>query len=202
MGVSMALGFQSAIRKGTDRKAQLVSSLIRGCTLICLGLFLNNGHDVAHWRMPGVLQYFGFSYIVVSIIVGVVPTHPRSIKSTHHTFDRQFSISRPLLVDGTSVNHDFGEVDNSLDVDGTYSDLKPHALQWFAALFLPITYVALAWGVTAPGCPTGYLGPGGVTRDMIHYTRLSSHVTRQTPHVTRHNFLVNRHSSHASRRIC
>ena len=38
MGVSMALGLQAAaLRKGTDRKALLASSLIRGCTLICLG---------------------------------------------------------------------------------------------------------------------------------------------------------------------
>jgi heparan-alpha-glucosaminide N-acetyltransferase len=126
------------------------------------GLFLNNGHDVAHWRIPGVLQYFGFSYIVVSLIVGVVPTLPRLFNSARPTSDqRKNSSNIPLLADVASVNCAIGDAAIAVDDIGTFSDIKPHALQWIAALFLPITYIALAWGVTVPGCPTGYLGPGG-----------------------------------------
>ena len=126
------------------------------------GLFLNNGHDVAHWRIPGVLQYFGFSYIAVSLIVGVVPTLPRSFNSAHSTFHQRKNCSNvPLLADVASVNCAIGDAAKAIDDIGTFSDITPHALQWIAALFLPITYIALAWGVTVPGCPTGYLGPGG-----------------------------------------
>ena len=94
------------------------------------GLFLNNGHDVAHWRIPGVLQYFGFSYIAVSLIVGVVPTLPRSFNSAHSTFHQRKNCSNvPLLADVASVNCAIGDAAKAIDDIGTFSDITPPALQ-------------------------------------------------------------------------
>jgi hypothetical protein len=74
MGVSMALGNLKS-SSSASRASLLLSAFRRGATLIGIGLFLNSGgmDAVEHWRLPGVLQYFGFSYIVVSFIIIQVP---------------------------------------------------------------------------------------------------------------------------------
>lgn len=41
----------------------------RSLTLFLLGLFLNDGYYLEDWRIPGVLQYFGISYLVTSFTV-------------------------------------------------------------------------------------------------------------------------------------
>jgi hypothetical protein len=46
---------------------------LRACKLVLLGLVvINNGHDVARWRIPGVLQYFGVSGLIVSAVATCV----------------------------------------------------------------------------------------------------------------------------------
>ena len=152
MGVSMALGFNAASSKGSSSSTLLLTSLRRGATLLGLGLFLNSGgmRNVQHWRLPGVLQYFGFSYIVVSLIVIAVPIL-RNLPTQKKT-QPLFSVN--LLSDDEHTT----AVQNGGDA---WSDVLPHALQWIVALVLPIIYAALTWGVDVPGCPAGYLGPGG-----------------------------------------
>ena len=52
-----------------DRCRAFAPYLLRAVKLIVLGLIvINNGADVIHWRVPGVLQYFGFSCLVVAAI--------------------------------------------------------------------------------------------------------------------------------------
>ncbi len=161
MGVSMALGFKAASAKGSNSSELLLTSIRRAATLIGLGLFLNSGgmDDVQHWRLPGVLQYFGFSYFVVSSIVLLVPVLQNlpSKKTMPQPPPSLFSVN--LLSDDAEVAH---PVAAGAD---TWSDVLPHALQWIVALMLPVTYVALTWGVVVPGCPTGYIGPGGYADD-------------------------------------
>lgn len=42
---------------------------LRACKLVVIGLVvINNGQHVARWRIPGVLQYFGISGLIVSAI--------------------------------------------------------------------------------------------------------------------------------------
>jgi len=45
----------------------------RSVILFALGLFINNGFDVANWRIPGVLQRFAIAYFMVSMIIIFVP---------------------------------------------------------------------------------------------------------------------------------
>eukprot|EP01137_Pigoraptor_chileana_P002065 Opistho-2@180 len=73
MGCSMAISFESIHRRGTSTRKLILKILQRSATLFALGLFLNNGHDLGYWRIPGVLQRFGVSYMFVSLIVLFVP---------------------------------------------------------------------------------------------------------------------------------
>jgi heparan-alpha-glucosaminide N-acetyltransferase len=157
MGVSMALGFKAAASKGSSSSLPLLlTSLRRGATLLSIGLVLNSGgmDDLSHWRLPGVLQYFGFSYIIVSSIVVLVPL------LQNWTSSKAQSPSSSVF----SVNLAAVDAEHSsplVNTAGAWDDILPHALQWIVALMLPVIYIALTWGVEVPGCPTGYLGPGG-----------------------------------------
>jgi heparan-alpha-glucosaminide N-acetyltransferase len=163
MGVSMALGFKAASSKGGSGSVLLLTSLRRGATLISIGLVLNSGgmDDVRHWRLPGVLQYFGFSYILVSSIVILVPVLQNlPIKKTPSS-----SSSSSSLLFSVNLPDDAVPDQPSASNADAWSDVRPHALQWIVALMLPVVYVALTWGIAVPGCPAGYLGPGGYADD-------------------------------------
>ncbi|KAF4516739.1 hypothetical protein B566_EDAN008429, partial [Ephemera danica] len=49
---------------------------------------------------------------------------------------------------------------------GDWSDLRVLAPQWIIHLALHFVYLALSFGMPVPGCPTGYLGPGGLHEDL------------------------------------
>uniref|UniRef100_A0A7S3GFP6 DUF5009 domain-containing protein n=1 Tax=Palpitomonas bilix TaxID=652834 RepID=A0A7S3GFP6_9EUKA len=69
MGVAMAISLDAKRKKVGEKRGKLfVQVLRRSVILIGLGLFLNNGHDLAHWRIPGVLQRFGVSFFVVALL--------------------------------------------------------------------------------------------------------------------------------------
>jgi heparan-alpha-glucosaminide N-acetyltransferase len=165
MGVSMALGNLKS-SSSASRASLLLSAFRRGATLIGIGLFLNSGgmDAVEHWRLPGVLQYFGFSYIVVSFIIIQVPI----LKSLQLDLETQPISSASLF--SVSLPSDPAQAPRpSLLASDTWSDIVPHALQWIIALLLPIIYIALTWGVPVPGCPTGYTGPGGFADYGQHF---------------------------------
>ena len=64
MGVSMHLSFRSMAKRNLSLWQTMAKILTRTTKLFCLGLFLNNGHDLDTWRIPGVLQYFAVAYFV------------------------------------------------------------------------------------------------------------------------------------------
>ena len=69
MGVSLALAFKARASQKQTRTQLLAKVIQRSFKLVALGLFLNNGYDLNSWRFPGVLQYFGFSYLWVGLAV-------------------------------------------------------------------------------------------------------------------------------------
>ncbi|KDO28483.1 hypothetical protein SPRG_06722 [Saprolegnia parasitica CBS 223.65] len=69
MGVTMTIGVRSHVRRGASHWTLVRSSLVRAIKLFCLGLFVNNMHDLDTCRIPGVLQTFAFAYLVVTLIV-------------------------------------------------------------------------------------------------------------------------------------
>ncbi|OQR87540.1 heparan-alpha-glucosaminide N-acetyltransferase [Achlya hypogyna] len=64
MGATMAIGLPKKLR---DPRGFARTATLRSLKLFGLGLFLNNGFDLAHWRIPGVLQSFGVAYWIVAM---------------------------------------------------------------------------------------------------------------------------------------
>jgi heparan-alpha-glucosaminide N-acetyltransferase len=93
MGASMALSFKNYGKNlDLDLRVLLPKVLTRGLNLVALGLFMNNGYDLAFWRIPGVLWRFGVSFLVVGSILLFVP----KFRADAHS-----SLSHPALVDIT-----------------------------------------------------------------------------------------------------
>lgn len=84
MGVSMSLSMGSIyVDGGVEWWVHWYRVLRRSCILFGLGLFLSNGYNVTatthHWRIPGVLQYFGISYFLVSASMLLVRHRTRDL---------------------------------------------------------------------------------------------------------------------------
>eukprot|EP00605_Chrysophyceae_sp_TOSAG23-4_P002998 GSChrysophyteH1.ASY1.ANO1.3303.1 assembled CDS len=99
----------------------------RASILFGLGLFLNNGFTVTgpsgHWRIPGVLQYFGIATLIVAGTVLISKWAP---------------IEKPPSV------------------------LYCYYYEYIVMLTIFFTYLTVCLAANAPGCPTGYAGPGGI----------------------------------------
>jgi hypothetical protein len=55
----------------------LKSCALRSLALLALGLFLNNGRDLARWRLPGPLQTLAVASMLVQTIVLTAPLPPK-----------------------------------------------------------------------------------------------------------------------------
>lgn len=73
MGVSTAFSLKKA---HTLIKKDLLFKIIkRTIILFCLGIIVNQGWDLGHLRIMGVLQRFALSYIFVSCLAAFLPIH-------------------------------------------------------------------------------------------------------------------------------
>ena len=45
---------------------------------------------------------------------------------------------------------------------GHFGDLKPYYIQWIVIGCLEVLWLSFTFALKVPGCPTGYLGPGGL----------------------------------------
>lgn len=70
VGVSMTFSFARRIERGDDRRRLLLHAVRRGLIIIAIGLFLNAFpvFDLAHLRIPGVLQRIGLCYLLAAAI--------------------------------------------------------------------------------------------------------------------------------------
>lgn len=117
------MGF-SIFLTSTRTKPKALDIVSRSSKLFLLGLFLNNGADWSHWRIPGVLQALGVAYFVVAFAGLLLPSSP--------------SIKRFLAV---------------------------HiAVVWPPLL---LTNLLVTYFLRVPGCPKGYVGPGGVDQGEL-----------------------------------
>ncbi|KAF0701266.1 Aste57867_8260 [Aphanomyces stellatus] len=69
MGVTMNIGMGSQEKKGTALWRILLDVSIRSVKLFLLGMYCNNYRSVNTGRIPGVLQSFGFAYLVTAIAI-------------------------------------------------------------------------------------------------------------------------------------
>ena len=70
MGVSLAISTQSQLRNSVPRKKILLRVVKRSLILMFLGLVINSEggrNDLRTMRLPGVLQRFGLTYLIVGM---------------------------------------------------------------------------------------------------------------------------------------
>lgn len=72
MGVSMTISFQS-MRRRQVRPITIFTKIIRRTLILfALGLFVSNYADLAHYRIPGVLQRFAACYFIIAMLQLVI----------------------------------------------------------------------------------------------------------------------------------
>lgn len=114
-----------------------------------LRLYAHGTAQVSHWRVPGVLQYLAWCNLLVPALLilaarGGPPADPTTTtEAPPHLLGRARLWSQRL------------------------TRLLFPAAWWepCAALLLPTLHLALAYLIRAPGCPRGYVGPGGAYVD-------------------------------------
>lgn len=119
---------------------KLSSAGLRSLKLFLLGLFLNNGSDWQHWRIPGVLQALAVAYFATTVtsLAGA-----RLCRTTQTIKSRSATLSTAVVAVFVVVN-------------------------------LLVTFT-----LPVPGCPTGYIGPGGnkTTSSSLYEKDVSANCT-------------------------
>jgi heparan-alpha-glucosaminide N-acetyltransferase len=190
-GVSMALSFASLLPKSSDGQSQTETTTIdrkvwyrvckRSLILFLLGMFLANGYEYSTWRIPGVLQYFAASYFVTSVtVLSVFRFTQRRLQTLSNNisqssiYDKWEPAVRDTLdesITDTIANFCAGFLGmDRIRIESSKSILLPHILtgymyEWMIQLALLVLYLAINFGVAAPGCPVGYLGAGGISEN-------------------------------------
>ena len=76
MGVSLVISTQSQLRNSVPRRKLVLRVIKRSAILIFLGLIINSKSgpptDLRSLRLPGVLQRFGLTYLVVGLTEGLL----------------------------------------------------------------------------------------------------------------------------------
>lgn len=80
------------------RGALLYKILRRGCILLALGFFIGGGTDLSTFRVPGVLQRFGISYLVVGLIIAFVPQRNGSVRPAQRVSAREPASKQPAAL--------------------------------------------------------------------------------------------------------
>jgi len=134
MGVGITLSLSSQIRREKTVGKIVYHILKRSFWLLLIGVSLNSlggYHRLETYRIPGVLQRFSATYLVVALA-----TLPAILR-------------KPRLPEGGGVR-------------AALCDVTSLAPQWLLALGLIAGHTALTFCLPVPGCPKGYLGPGGL----------------------------------------
>ncbi|OXA51690.1 heparan-alpha-glucosaminide N-acetyltransferase [Folsomia candida] len=145
MGVVIPVSIKSQLRKKIPKSAILKGILIRSLKLIGIGLMLASRRGPINpetFRLPGVLQRFGVCYFVAASLM--------------------------LL----SASEDFvtNRIHNN-KIIRIFQDITILWKGWLLALSIIMLHTLLTFLLKVPGCPTGYLGPGGIHlyKDIASY---------------------------------
>eukprot|EP01125_Pyxidicula_operculata_P018410 TRINITY_DN6539_c0_g1_i1.p1 TRINITY_DN6539_c0_g1~~TRINITY_DN6539_c0_g1_i1.p1 ORF type:complete len:697 (+),score=149.63 TRINITY_DN6539_c0_g1_i1:1577-3667(+) len=142
MGTSMAFALKGIENPKENKMAILWKIVRRSIILFALGEFLYSYNlQFIYWRIPGVLQRFSISYLVVGLIM-FIPKIESLAKQTR-------------FGNGSGGNEQERFTDN-------FVDFLPYLPQWIVVLVLLSAYLMITFLVNVPGCGAGYIGPGGI----------------------------------------
>ncbi|CAG9090380.1 unnamed protein product [Plutella xylostella] len=133
MGVCIPLSTKGAFAKGIPRWKILVHVVRRSCVMFLLGVALNSasGAALGSLRVMGVLQRLAVSYLVAAGFYAM-------------TAKKYFTPSRVSGACGQACK-----------------DVLSCAYSWALAGVLLVAHTVITFVLHEPGCPAGYLGPGG-----------------------------------------
>ena len=148
MGISTSISFKSLVENYTSD--QSLNSwwhkvVRRSVILFSLGLFLADGYNYKGWRIPGVLQYFAWSYFVTcsTVLLCIKFTAPR------YKYFKQY---------------DTGNSNNSQSIlAGLPRIMLCYSYEWIIQSSILLIYLCICLLAKAPNCPRGYNGPGGIS---------------------------------------
>lgn len=97
-----------------------------------------SGYNLSKWRIPGVLQYFGIAYLITSsTVLYFLPYSRNEINKLKQSVE---------MIENPS----------------SFIILKAYYYEWIVQFVILITILCIVLFATAPGCPMGYNGAGGI----------------------------------------
>jgi heparan-alpha-glucosaminide N-acetyltransferase len=193
MGVSMALSFSNILPKKPVRHVTMISSFeedteytkelakfnakywdiwkkvcIRTLKLFGLGMFLANGYEYITWRIPGVLQYFAVSYFMTAATILIVYPYTQHLLEKIKLEEKTTSYGADLELEDDESNVDvfsWERLKGSLKIRSWSLILTAYRYEWVLQSLILILFLSIHLGGTAPGCPRGYLGAGGISEE-------------------------------------
>jgi heparan-alpha-glucosaminide N-acetyltransferase len=189
-GAGTALSLKSQFAKNVSRVKIFLGALRRAILLFLMGIVLVNGLVQSDQpQIMGVLQRFSLCGLFVTVVVlccrrqvATVPSAATSSRTT--SIDRptrsqppsprgsgssgsNTSIPSPARASLVAQSPRPGSVGGAEGAEGgLFRDLIPW--EWVSVLFFIVAHTLCTFCLPVPGCPTGYLGPGGVG-DFGHY---------------------------------
>nr|XP_033481018.1 LOW QUALITY PROTEIN: heparan-alpha-glucosaminide N-acetyltransferase [Epinephelus lanceolatus] len=139
MGTSIALSINALLRAGSTRRSLLWKVVWRSLQLFLIGLFIINPNycqgtlSFDNLRIPGVLQRLAWTYLTVACL--------------------DLLVARGLIEECLCSP-------GCLVVPAL--DILLYWPAWLCVLLLEVVWLCLTFLLPVPGCPRGYLGPGGI----------------------------------------
>lgn len=173
MGAAMPFAFAAAEKKKEPKLMQFVHLVRRSLTLVALGMFLNNGHFLNYWRLPGVLQRFGLAYFAIGTLYMFIPKLGAKKKKDRPLLAESSSEADMHInaVDDDTIQRNAQSFSASSNDSSSmpaclvdhFSDIFPFLFEYLVVFILILIWFLLTFLLPVPGCPKGYLGPGGLT---------------------------------------
>ncbi|CAL8118108.1 unnamed protein product [Orchesella dallaii] len=136
MGVCIPVSIKSQVKRNTPKLTILKRIVIRSLKLIAIGIMLNSKDEAIEFRtlrLPGVLQRFGICYFVTATCVLICAD--KNCENNKKPNNKYLALFQDILIIWKG---------------------------WLIVLALVLLHTCLTFFLKVPGCPTGYLGPGGL----------------------------------------
>lgn len=142
MGVNIPLSLESLIRKKTSKTLIFYKAVRRTIILFTIGIFIiNHNTSWSSIRIPGVLQRFSIAYFVSFFLQWAAHV-------TRENMELAFSESKLK----------------------PFHDILKYWSHMIAILLLEAVWICITFFLPVPGCPTGYLGPGGLADNGKYFS--------------------------------
>lgn len=133
MGVSMNFSFKSMFRQGLSVPRIIWKIVWRAAKLFAIGFMLGTHYDAADMENVRVLGVL--QRLALTYLISALIHFTCSRKFDSHQ-DKKWAVVRDLIL---------------------------YIPEWLANLALLTVHLGLVYGLPVPGCPTGYVGPGGLS---------------------------------------